>query len=157
MAIKLKILTDKELTVIQARSDASTPGPWDFDWATRKHLGPARGWCVWKDEMTCVLSDCENSENDARFIANARTDIPRLLSTVAALEDRYSWRPINSAPSGTHGNEILCAHGYDGDTGGPCSVDRAWWDANLNGWRYHFGLIADPQYWMSVPEFPEVK
>lgn len=101
----------------------------------------------WKQGKAAMvgMTDHEQKEND--FSMNLLADFEELLA-------ERSWKPIETADNSQHGNEILCAHGYDGDTGGPCSVDRAWWDANHKAWRYHYGLIADPQFWMPLPPPP---
>ena len=78
------------LTEIRARADAATEGPWSFVWChssgmvakgdypphdiTSRDLGPFE-W----------LADGDDSDEDCKFIAHARTDIPYLLSEIDRL------------------------------------------------------------------------
>ncbi len=73
------MMTDAELDAIRARAEAATPGPWgitadskpnDFDIAGPEP-GDTRGM-FWREE-------------DAGFVAHARTDVPALLDEVKRL------------------------------------------------------------------------
>lgn len=59
--------TDEELTEMQARCDAATPGPWNS--FNRLIV----------DEYLCYKSD-------GKFIDHARTDLPRLIAEVNRLK-----------------------------------------------------------------------
>ncbi len=60
-----KAMTDKELNDIEARANASTPGPW-IDWGD---IGLAT----------------DNTQANCEFIAAARTDVPALIAEVKRL------------------------------------------------------------------------
>lgn len=67
-------MTDAELQAIKARCDAATQGPWiayDGD----------EWWYVEASLSICI----ELTEDNATFIAAARTDIPALLAEIAQL------------------------------------------------------------------------
>ena len=87
-------MTRPDLDAIRARCNAATPGPWKPE----SEQGHGRGvravasvaWCP----VACVVGKEAQSigqrdaSRNARFIANARTDIPVLLAYVADLEER---------------------------------------------------------------------
>lgn len=56
------MITETELDAIEARANAATPGPWD-------------------EPGFSALDAC-----DARFVAHARTDVPRLIAEVRRLQ-----------------------------------------------------------------------
>lgn len=77
-----KPLNDAELAEIEKRTDAATPGPWEpkalyliFKMIANEDQG-------WKDELPDGA--WYPRRNDDKFIAASRTDIPRLLATIAA-------------------------------------------------------------------------
>lgn len=89
-------ITSAELAEIKARVDAATPGTWTVD-----DSEAAIGWDVvatGEDNLCGWVANgapgegafCE--EPDARFVAHARTDVPRLVAEVERLNsvlDRY--------------------------------------------------------------------
>jgi len=76
------MLSKAELEEIAKRAEAATPGPWLPSVSSeggQSALGPHHEWDEAQDAM-------EKAENDAIFIAHARTDIPKLLAHIAELE-----------------------------------------------------------------------
>lgn len=72
------------LDEIQARADAATDGPWLFawdgeTWTVKTENGPVSG-----ENPDRVALEVEHA--DAAFIAHARTDIPRLVAALRAVE-----------------------------------------------------------------------
>lgn len=70
----MTILTPSELEEIEAREKAATPGP----------------WICTDDPVWCVAGPIVGREEDADFMAAARTDIPRLLEHVQEVEKQFS-------------------------------------------------------------------
>jgi hypothetical protein len=71
-------LTQEQLEAIRQRAENAAAGPWDIF---------EGGYVVQGDGMILgnPVAKCENDE-DATFIAHARTDIPALLDYIAELE-----------------------------------------------------------------------
>jgi hypothetical protein len=82
-------LTPEDLAAIEARCEAATPGPWEsLDSQVMRDVRWRRG------PIASCLSSYESSQLDAKFIAAARTDIPRLLAALREQSDRvkhYQW------------------------------------------------------------------
>jgi hypothetical protein len=90
-------MTRPDLDAIRARCDAATPGPWAYDeGAGYIEMGEA-GYAEFKPDwersvhkqppLVARMTDTwGNTEDDGRFIANARTDIPALLAYIDGLE-----------------------------------------------------------------------
>lgn len=76
------MLTKAELTEIAERCEKATKGPWE-SWNDVKYtkIEGAVGTVCNVGEYTW-----SNVENDAAFIANAREDVPKLLSHIAQQE-----------------------------------------------------------------------
>lgn len=80
------MISDDELDAIQARADSATPGPWRAracgEIVAGRHVvatsdgGGGSVWVEWR------------SEEDKRFAAHARTDIPRLVAEVRRLKKK---------------------------------------------------------------------
>lgn len=98
-----------DLAAIQARCEAATPGPWtpapskSADYQYRYDIAIAAGARipgetlgmigeVWALRTAKGAPDAAIAEADAAFIAHARTDIPALLSHLAALTKELIWR-----------------------------------------------------------------
>lgn len=80
-------MTDEELAEARALCEAATPGPW--------RIGTCQSgkvcWCrivLGPDAESCIVSDGSAGVSDARFIAAARSLVPRLLAEVDRLRDR---------------------------------------------------------------------
>lgn len=101
------LLTPADIAAIRGRCEAATPGPWyhiDPD-AVRFHA--VGGWLrncpdgshwietlrIGKNRAAVAATPLRMPAENATFIAHARTDIPRLLAHVAALEANMErWR-----------------------------------------------------------------
>lgn len=90
-------MTEAELQAIQARCDAATPGPWEWNGAeiVRPRLVPTKRQPkrVLRDNVLWGAADEFSGEGfvvamdaDAAFVASARTDLPVLLAEVARLK-----------------------------------------------------------------------
>jgi hypothetical protein len=85
-------LTQEQLEAIRQRAENATSGPWD--------VHPSLGVCndcgnlyeVVESQMffSPVVAELKREE-DARFIAHARTDIPALLDHIAELEAELAY------------------------------------------------------------------
>jgi hypothetical protein len=77
-------MTEAELAAIQARTDAATPPEWSH---VRDELGHWR--IVWTHSRNSSVGRRGKffSDEDAAFIAHARTDIPALLAEVRRLRE----------------------------------------------------------------------
>ncbi len=89
MSEPLEPLDDEELEAIREREQGATKGPWLALWERDPGVLIARTGgteCV----RGPVGAKCSGNETEANaiFIAHAREDIPRLLATIAALEER---------------------------------------------------------------------
>lgn len=71
----------EELAAIRARAEAATPGPWTlYDQDAGTELAGRFGRIAIPDSMHSVAWPA-----NAKFIAHARTDVPRLLAAVDAV------------------------------------------------------------------------
>ena len=90
-----------DLTAIEARAKAATPGPW---W-TRPDYGCDNACVYWNSdrpdvingstESTLIYDEGGHSVADAEFIAHAREDIPALIAEVRRLEGELHVDPEN--------------------------------------------------------------
>jgi hypothetical protein len=80
-------MTDEELQACRERAEAATPGPWKV---SRVPFDERKG----TDEVCDLVNDTwvvtrvgflRDFRSDAKFIAHAREDVPRLLATIDAL------------------------------------------------------------------------
>ena len=90
-------MTDNWLEQIEARANAATPGPWDYDGMHNEiHAYVAKeAWLIICDEYVVgdgpTLDEFGHHENaNFRFIAHARADIPRLIAEVRALRTQVA-------------------------------------------------------------------
>lgn len=82
-------LTDQQLSGIEARANAATPGPWCTDsWEIYQGAEYEAG-AEWIGE-TCRAGEMDDSRADAEFVAAARTDVPALLAEVRRLTARVA-------------------------------------------------------------------
>lgn len=85
-------LTEAELAAIAARCDAATPGPWEV-WNARMDLNridvSAYINCVGSRELW--MQDGYMRAVDARFVAHAREDVPKLLAALREARDLAFW------------------------------------------------------------------
>lgn len=72
-----------DLEAIKARAEAATPGPWERRITTFTSCG------VQGPEMA-IYDEGGHGEEDAEFIAHARTDIPALVAEVERLRQLKS-------------------------------------------------------------------
>lgn len=77
-------LTGRQLEAIRQRAKAATGGDWYWDEGYEQDI-PGR--YVYCDEGAIVASADVLEEDDAEFIAHARTDIPALLAEIERLND----------------------------------------------------------------------
>ena len=76
------MIPDERMAEIEKRCEAATDGPWE---AEPSCAGGSYGWWVaGYDYGTYRDADFEREE-DARFVAHARTDLPDLLTAYKAL------------------------------------------------------------------------
>jgi hypothetical protein len=89
-------LTADELREIAEREQKATVGPWKFmNWSIATLVGSESEVCNFgiHNDTHCISGD-EPMGDDKEFIAASRTDIPRLLAHIKALEEEYQ-REIN--------------------------------------------------------------
>jgi hypothetical protein len=80
-------LQPEELKAIEARCEAATPGPWVATISPDGTVAMVDHATLRSDDADepLMIASCDvigNLDNDADFIAAARTDIPRLLATI---------------------------------------------------------------------------
>lgn len=84
----VKVLSDDEVSEIEARANAATEGPW-----TEYHRISPRGahkqWHVGNKDGLCQIT-MHGHQRDYEFMAHAREDIPALCATVRALSASLS-------------------------------------------------------------------
>jgi hypothetical protein len=85
------VISDEELVVIGARADAATPGPW----AALLQSGGAEVLTVPQaGESLCiammVLAEDSAADDNAHFISDARTYVPRLVESHLAANARIT-------------------------------------------------------------------
>jgi hypothetical protein len=74
-------LTEQQLTDIETRANAATPGPWCTDsWEIYQGTEYVAG-AEWIGE-TCRAGEMDDGRADAEFVAAARTDVPALLAYI---------------------------------------------------------------------------
>lgn len=87
-------MTREEREAARARCEAATEGPWGIDSEPRyvnRDVGDVDEWFVRSSEGRIIASEIEDSNGNpspavAAFIAAARTDLPRALDAIDALE-----------------------------------------------------------------------
>lgn len=81
-------MTPEELDAIEQRSNAATPGPWEYD---DGGIDAVAGGSVayvseHKSHHTFAVTGEWHSSKDGLFIAAARTDVPALIAYIRELE-----------------------------------------------------------------------
>lgn len=97
------MISDDELDEIQARANAATPGPWRAracgEIVAGRHVvatsdgGGGSVWVEWRNE------------EDKRFAAHARADVPRLIAEIRRLQGE--WRKLLEALREVHADITL--------------------------------------------------
>jgi len=87
-----EILSEKELAEIRARYEAATPGPWRYMAEGRDHMSGDSFIRTGSpedrhDDLFLTAGNQPASDADYEFIANARQDIPRLLTEIERLRE----------------------------------------------------------------------
>ena len=79
------------LNEIEARANAATEGPWEWD--------PQDGWLGTEDEVTVGWKwGTLTQEGDGQFIAHARTDVPALVAALRAVLELHAPTPSDIYP-----------------------------------------------------------
>ncbi len=78
------MLTNTEIEAIRKRAEEATEGPWIIE--ESRYGGYYNAGNPKYDYSACI-----SPENDIEFIANAREDIPKLLSEIERLRDELSF------------------------------------------------------------------
>lgn len=88
-------MTRDEIEAAQARCDAATPGEWKHN----EHSGDGRRqyvnstnvdtWNCLRAEVDSYDCDYDTAVANAKFIAHARTDLPRALATIRELQAKH--------------------------------------------------------------------
>jgi hypothetical protein len=89
METKHKPITTDELADMKRRADGATEGPWQVADTTD-------GAYILDDGDLIITANCER-DNDAEFIASARTDMPRLIAEVERLRGIMRSTPVYMA------------------------------------------------------------
>ena len=86
-------MTDEELREIEERANQATPGPWSVrDQFIETASSPSHLLGVTMQRTEEGLTQLPGEQN-ARFIAQARTDIPRLVSEIRRLKSQIRNEP----------------------------------------------------------------
>lgn len=84
-------ITDEELAAMQARVEATTPGPWRSSFEGRDHFSGDSVIVTREQEIEIYISADDYAGGgghfcaDLDFIAHARQDVPRLIAEVQRL------------------------------------------------------------------------
>ena len=118
----------KRLDEIEARTNAATEGPWEVNgpdqpWATISHGSDSILHAYEQHHPYCEGCECGDprsevalSDEDAEFIAHARTDMPALAAVARYALSQHS-------KDEAHNECGHCADSY-GEDGWPCSTVR---------------------------------
>lgn len=86
-------MTEKKRTAAQIRAycEAASDGPWVTGpegayWPIAKYQPDLAGVCKYQD---ILAAEAGNADNNADFIVNARTDLPRVLDAAEGLRAAY--------------------------------------------------------------------
>lgn len=82
-------LTDEDLKAIRERVEKATPGEWITDVCYADNGGRYIAVCT-SHRATEVLGEHGPGEDDAKFIAAAKSDVPRLLDEVERLKAKLA-------------------------------------------------------------------
>ena len=123
----------KRLNEIKARAEAATPGPWEADGTgeVSQHWSRPKPWETVVGTDVACMSYCYGGsakgverDEDAEFIAHARTDVPALLDALQSVLDLHKRQP---SPDGD-----FCAECFPDNWDYPCPTVTAITTA-LNG------------------------
>jgi hypothetical protein len=101
-------MSDLDLEAIRVRADAATAGPWGSlpdivpgqpNWIIGRTADPNDGYYGTTDVLRIADENLDGnylSDDDAEFIAHARTDIPALIAEVEALRAQHEAAPHGS-------------------------------------------------------------
>jgi hypothetical protein len=81
-------MSPKELRACRERAEAATAGPWRVGSVETYHVFVPCSTCIGPERVLLRFNEHFPHGADAAFIAKARTDVPRLLATIAALQAR---------------------------------------------------------------------
>jgi len=131
-----KLLTESELAAIQARLDASTPGPWEADWEGTNHF-EITARTAHSPRYWIVNNLGEGYGPDFDFIGHCREDVPALLA-----ELRYERRRREAAEEVLYdGCAELHIFEHRADCGCPVCLSRDAWRAIVeeceDSWGFH--------------------
>ncbi len=79
------MITNQELEEMEKRAEAATPGPWTFE-DERYSAKCVVGLKPRDDRWVAHFQPELNGQNNGRFSAHARTDMPRLIAEVKRLQ-----------------------------------------------------------------------
>lgn len=158
-------MTDTELTAIERRAQAATPGPWmwTYDGSSDWSVGPE------PDTQGQAVANCHRYRapfnHDAVFIAHAREDVPALVAEVRKLR-AFSEELTNRPELADVVHDLLAKHAieyhhadfrahleaqYDKPTSAASAEDRARADSALRDaiacLRREFGYEAFAKKW----------
>lgn len=146
-------MTDTELTAIERRAQAATPGPWmwTYDGSSDWSVGPE------PDTQGQAVANCHRYHapfnHDAVFIALAREDVPALVAEVRKLR-AFSEELMNRPELADVVHDLLAKHAieyHDKPTSAASAEDRARADSALRDaiacLRREFGYEAFAKKW----------
>jgi hypothetical protein len=92
----------RELQEIEERASRATVGPWVAEISPDGTVAMVDHATLRSDEADepLIIASCDvagNLDNDAVFIAAARTDVPRLLATIRSLQQPVTDEALNDA------------------------------------------------------------
>lgn len=124
-------MNEQDLVEIEERASRATPGEWEFgkyfgDWNfphvnwVGKNMAEAKIKLRYGGKIVCMGNTpenrrlCEQSHNDAEFIAHARSDVPALVAEVRRLREELaatssptpSPRPPSASPASLSGPRL---------------------------------------------------
>lgn len=124
------VLSEQEIAEIEARVEAATPGPWEFDPDVGgvAHYLLARSTVTGRDTFTLIDSDDDGylfkRDEDGIFVAQSRQDVPALIRTLRHTQERLA--QARAALEAAEGREAALHEGLS--------------------------RIADPLHWTGIDE-----
>lgn len=112
-----------DLTSIEERAKAATPGPWFVDPDPREGMEYNTHICACDDLRICFMANGGGNEArqaecaaNAELIAAAREDIPALMAEIRRLRAQAGWRTIDipSVKVGSLGTFLILTQNKDG-------------------------------------------
>lgn len=148
-------LSNDHIAEIEASANAATPGPWE--WSEEDNWLVSGSKSILKPTVysECARTGIRNygriivSEDNKRFIAHARGNIPALIAEVKRLREERRWIPVSERLPEAY-EDVLCTNQTDKWVSlGDRASGGMWRDARDSDCEIF------PTHWMPLPKSPE--